>query len=407
MGVQAKIRCVVSAALILAAGVASAQTPTSWTRGADTFGLWTGINQWNLGAGPEPTATTEVLIGVNTFAVSAQMLAGTGVGSISGSAAGILFTNTTAKYLRGQVPTNANANNHRLRLASSGITVSSTSGATGNVLLGVFVGNNPTWTPASPVGTFTFDVNDAQTFKNDSASILQFGQSNATANVFIRPGVDSTVGTHALTLSGTGTGLLDLYAVLQDQPADATKIRSLVVNRANAAAGAVRLFANNTYTGPTTITAGTLLINGTNSGGGATTVGSGGVLGGIGSLAGAVTFDAGSKFLFNSAAPLTIPGSASFTDPSSFGIDDLVGLDSTVSLGTYPLLSGSVNTTGLANLGVENAASLGAGKWAYFQAGSLDVVVSAVPEPAALGLGGAGLLALATVSRRLRRCGRG
>jgi len=98
-----------------------------------------------------------------------------------------------------------------------------------------------------------------------------------------------------------------------------------------------------------------------------------------------------------------VTGSVSFTDPSSFGIDDVVGLDSSVSLGTYTLLAGSVNTTGLANLGDANAASLGGGKWAYFQAGSLQVVVSAVPEPAAAAVGVAGAIAIATVGRRMVR----
>ncbi|MFM7206007.1 MAG: autotransporter-associated beta strand repeat-containing protein [Planctomycetaceae bacterium] len=341
-------------------------------------------------------------MGVNTFTVAAQLLTTTGVANMSGSAAGIVFTNTTAKYMRGQPGNNTNPNNHRLRIASSGITVTSTSGATGNVLLGLFVNNS--FAPVTPVGTFTFDVNNAQTFRNESASILQFGQANASGNVFVQPGVDSTAGTHALTLSGTGTGFIDFYGVIQNQPADATKVRSLVVNRADAAAGAVRLFANNTYTGPTTITAGTLLVNGTTAGSGGTTVTSGGILGGVGSLGGAITFNSGSRFLFNASTPLTVAGSVSFTDPGSFGVDDIVGLDSSVNLGTYTLMAGTVNTAGLANLGVANAASLGAGKWAYFQQGSLQVVVSAVPEPAAGGLLGAtGLVVMAAVGRRLRR----
>lgn len=384
-------------------GTSAAQT--SWTNGANSFALWGNASSWNNGTGPVPSATTNVLVGVNTFTAAMAFRGDTLAGSLSGSAAGIVFTNTTAKYFRSGNGSNTNPNNHILRIASSGITLTSTSGSTGNVSLGVFVSN--AFAPTTPAGTFAFEVNDAQSFTNNSGSILQFGQSNWTTGVFIRPGVDSTAGTHALTFSGTGTGVIDVYAVLQDQPLDATKIRSLVVNRADAAAGAVRLFANSTYTGPTTITAGTLLINGTNSGGGATTVGSGGILGGIGRLAGAVTFDTGSRFLFNSAAPLTIPGSASFTDPSSFGVDDIVGLDSTVSLGTYPLLSGSVTTAGLANLGVANAASLGGGKWAYFEAGGLNVVVSAVPEPGALALCGAGFVAAATVWRRSRRRGPG
>ncbi|MFM7411900.1 MAG: hypothetical protein ACKO6E_01600, partial [Planctomycetota bacterium] len=117
MANQARVRGFVAVALVVSGGIASAQAPTSWTRGADSFGVWTGVNSWNLGAGPEPTATTEVLVGVNTFAASAQMLAGTGVGSVSGSAAGILFTNTTAKYLRGQPGNNTNSNSQRRRVA--------------------------------------------------------------------------------------------------------------------------------------------------------------------------------------------------------------------------------------------------------------------------------------------------
>jgi autotransporter-associated beta strand protein len=387
-------------AALAVADVSSAQSPTSWTRGASTFGAWPGTGSWNLSAGPEPDATTQVLVGVNTFTMAAGLNVTTGVGNVSGSAAGIVFTNTTAKYLRGQPGNNLNANDHRLRIASSGITLTSTSGATGNVALGLFINNS--FAPLAPVGTFTFDVNDAQTFTNDSASYLQLGQSNWTTGVFIRPGVDSTAGTHPLTFSGTGTGTFDIYGILQDQPADATKLRSLVVNRANPLAGAVRLFANNTYTGSTAITAGTLVINGTNSGGGATTVGGAGVIGGLGSLAGPVTFDVGSKLLFNAAGPLTASGSVTFVDPSAFGIDDVVGVDSTVPDGTYTLISGAVNTSGLANLGPANAFDLGAGKSAYFQPGGLQLVV--VPEPVVGSmLGVAGIVAAGSWRRWLSR----
>jgi len=401
MKVLIRTRVVAALMLSIAASSATAQSPTSWTNGASSFSNWGNVGTWNLGAGPVPSAGTEVLVGVNTFTAAMAFRSDTLRGNVSGSAAGILFTNTTAKYFRSGNGVNANPNNHTLRIATSGITLSSTSGATGNVSLGVYVSN--AFAPTTPAGTFAFEVNDAQTLTNTSASFLQMGQSNWTTGVFIRPGADSVAGTHALTFSGTGTGTFDIYAIVQDQPSDATKIRSLVVNRADAAAGAVSLYANNTYTGPTSITAGTLLVNGTTAGSGGTTVASGGILGGIGSLGGAITFDSGSRFLFNASTPLTVAGSVSFTDPGSFGVDDIVGLDSSVNLGTYTLMAGTVNTAGLANLGVANAASLGAGKWAYFQQGSLQVVVSAVPEPAAVGLGAAGLLVMATVGRRLRR----
>jgi|GEM_PF-2710081 len=391
----------VSAAVVAAlafTGVVHAQAPTSWTRGAATAGLWTTIGQWNLSAGPVPDATTQVLFGVNTFDVLAQLQT-TGAVGVSASAAGLTFTNTTSKIIRGQPNTNANANTHTFRLGSSGITIQDASLTTGTV---VFY-NAPTGNASSNVSTFVVEVNNAQSFVNNGGSPLQFGRPDGLAGTLIRPGADSTAGTHALTLSGTGAGAIDFYTVIQDQPSDATKIRSLVVNRTNTAAGPVRLFGTNTYTGTTTVSAGTLLVNGTNSGGGATSISSSGVLGGIGSLAGAIRFDSGSRLLLNASTPLTVSGSVSFTDPSSFGTDDIVGLDSTLATGTYPLLVGNVNTTGLANLGVENAASLSAGKWAYFQPSGLQLVVSSVPEPAAVTLVAAGVVVTAGWRRVARR----
>lgn len=384
--------------LFLSVGEVLAQTPTSWTRGVDTAGLWTNAGQWNLSAGPVPDATTPLLFGVNSFQVLAQMQT-TGATGVSGSAAGITFTNTTSKVIRGQPATNANANTHTLRLGSSGMVVQAASLTTGTVV----IYNAPTGNASSNASTFVVEVNNAQAFVNDSGSPLQFGRPDGLAGTLIRPGPDSSAGTHALTLSGTGGGGIDMYCVIQDQPADATKIRSLVVDRGDPGAGAVRLFGSNTYTGTTAVSAGTLLVNGTNSGGGTTRVGSGGTLGGTGSLAGAVLFESGSKLLFNATAPLTVTGSVTFADPSNFGIDDVAGLDSTVSLGTYTLLAGPVDTSGLANLGDANAASLGGGKWAYFQTGSLQVVVSAVPEPTVTAMMAAGGIAALAFRRRRQR----
>jgi len=158
------------------------------------------------------------------------------------------------------------------------------------------------------------------------------------------------------------------------------------------------------HVGGTNVSAGTLVVNGLVSGTAATAVALNAILGGTGSLAGAITFAAGSQFLFNAAGPLTVPGSVSFADASSFGIDDIVGLDSSVAQGTYSLLSGTVNTTGLANLGASNAYSLGNGKTAYFQSsGGLQAVV--VPEPATLSLLSG--VALASLLVRIRRSRRG
>jgi autotransporter-associated beta strand protein len=385
---------------VLIAGGSSALAQTSWTRGATSPGLWTTIGQWNLSAGPVPDATTTVLFGVNTFDVLAQLQT-TGATGVSASAAGITFTNTTSKVIRGQPGTNANANTHTLRLGSSGITVLDASLTTGTVV----IYNAPAGSATSNASTMVVEVNDAQTFTNNAASPLQFGRPDGLDATLIRPGADSIAGTHALTLAGTGAGPISFYAAIQDQPADATKIRSLVVNRTGVGTGAVQLFGVNTYSGPTDVSAGTLLINGTNSGGGTTTVGSGGIFGGIGSQAGPISFGSGGQFLFNSTAPLTVTGTVTFADPASFGIDDIVGLTSSVTDGSYTLMSGSVSdVASLQNFGAGAAADLGSGKSAYFQqvfGGGLQAVV--VPEPSTVAVVGIAFVLAASVRRLNRR----
>jgi fibronectin-binding autotransporter adhesin len=385
---------------VLIAGGSSASAQTSWTRGATDAGLWTTIGQWNLSAGPVPDATTAVLFGVNTFDVLAQ-LQRTGATGVSASAAGITFTNTTSKVIRGQPNTNTNASTHTLRLGSSGITVAEASLTTGTVV----IYNAPAGSATSNASTMVVEVNDAQTFTNNAASPLQFGRPDGLDATLIRPGADSIAGTHALTLAGTGAGPISFYAAIQDQPADATKIRSLVVNRTGVGTGAVQLFGVNTYSGPTDVSAGTLLINGTNSGGGTTTVGSGGIFGGIGSQAGPISFGSGGQFLFNSTAPLTVTGTVSFADPASFGIDDIVGLTSSVADGPYTLMSGSVSdVASLQNFGAGAAADLGSGKSAYFQqvfGGGLQAVV--VPEPSTVAVVGIAFVLAASVRRLNRR----
>jgi len=83
-----------------------------------------------------------------------------------------------------------------------------------------------------------------------------------------------------------------------------------------------------------------------------------------------------------------------------FGIDDLIGLDATTPLGSYTLIAGSVDLTSLDNVGSGNAFTLGDGRSAYFESGSL--VVTVVPEPTTLALAALGVAALA-VGRLCRR----
>jgi autotransporter-associated beta strand protein len=153
------------------------------------------------------------------------------------------------------------------------------------------------------------------------------------------------------------------------------------------------LSGNSTYTGATTVSAGTLLVSGA-LGNTAVTVGASATIGGTGLLGGSLTFD-GAAFLGISDLndPLAVTGSVSFG--SGFGIDNIVGIDwLAVDLGTYTLLTNTADFSlaGLDNFGLSNAYNVGGGRSAYFQNGSLQLVV--IPEPGAALLGGIGTLLL-------------
>ena len=154
--------------------------------------------------------------------------------------------------------------------------------------------------------------------------------------------------------------------------------------------GALTLDGTSSYTGATLVSAGTLLVNGA-LGNTAVTVSPSAIIGGSGSIGGNLHFEDGATLTVNLADPLAITGSVTF---ANFGFSNLVNFDvESVDEGTYTLLAGSgFNLANVQNVGPENAFVRGDGKLAYFQNGSLQVVV--IPEPSAVLLGSLGLLAL-------------
>ncbi|MGJ8644114.1 MAG: beta strand repeat-containing protein [Luteolibacter sp.] len=149
-----------------------------------------------------------------------------------------------------------------------------------------------------------------------------------------------------------------------------------------------------TFAGTTNAAGGSLIISGSSSST-AITVDSGAAIGGPGSTTGDLTVAAGGQFVFSLTDTLTVGGTVSLD--STFGVDDLVGLSSATSDGTYTLIDGTATSfagLGIENFGAGNAFDLGSGKSAYFEDGSLQLVVTSIPEPSTALLGALSLLAL-------------
>ncbi|MCB1133452.1 MAG: autotransporter-associated beta strand repeat-containing protein, partial [Verrucomicrobiae bacterium] len=156
--------------------------------------------------------------------------------------------------------------------------------------------------------------------------------------------------------------------------------------------GTLTLSGTNAYTGDTLVSAGTLLVTGA-LGNTAVTV-DGGTFGGTGVVGGSFSLDSGFFHVADLADPLDVTGTVTLF--SGFGVGDLLGLNwSEVTNGTYTLINGTLGTGvfgSLANNSLISAFDLGSGRSAYFQEGSLQLVV--VPEPGAALLGSLGVLAL-------------
>jgi len=167
----------------------------------------------------------------------------------------------------------------------------------------------------------------------------------------------------------------------------------------------VNLTGTNTYTGDTTVASeAALMINGSVT---SDVFVNGGRFGGDGFVDGDLTMLVGSQFVFTPGETLDVSGSVSFD--SSFSIaslSDLNGLAidwSSVLNGTYDLIGTTMSDfSNIGNFGLANAEDIGGGRSAYFQNGSLQLVV--VPEPSSAFLGTLAMLGFVGIHRRRYRC---
>ncbi|MFV0338035.1 MAG: FG-GAP repeat protein [Chthoniobacterales bacterium] len=106
------------------------------------------------------------------------------------------------------------------------------------------------------------------------------------------------------------------------------------------------------------------------------------MIGGDGAIIGDLNILSGGKFLFDINKTLSVTGSVSLT--STFGIDDLIGMNSSVAEGIYDLIDLTMtdfSSLGIQNWGINNARYLGGNKIAYFQNGLQVIVTTGIPEP--------------------------
>ena len=218
------------------------------------------------------------------------------------------------------------------------------------------------------VGTGTITCGNANS--NQSVGLTYLGSGETTDRALaMNAGVSA--GATALTLDQSGTGLLKFSSamvytgptgaralVLQGSTAGTGELGGVLANPSGAGflsltksgSGTWTLSAPNTYSGTTTVSAGTLLINGAQSGTGLVTVASGATLGGSGSIAAAVTFSTGAKAVFTvTRDPLTQANTTPLTLAGVVTCNSTVvhlNLPANLPSGTYTLATSSATPTG-------------------------------------------------------------
>lgn len=340
---------------------------------------------------------------------------------------------------------NLNANNRTLNFGTSGGNFATITNSTSSAL--TITNNASSGNSAVSLGQIVSDGTSGGTMsvvQSSTTGALMLGAANTytgttKANVgTLQLSHLSAIQYSALDTTGSGTvtanagvgnyvfgGLIsgrDLASVVTGTPTNVTTLTlnpqsgsvtynnaigdlSTGMNLTKTGNGTQVLSGTSTYTGDTLVSAGTLLVNGSlSSSTNDVSVTGTATIGGSGSIAGALSFAPDSFFDVFLSQPLAVSGTVTFG--SGFGIDNLKGIDwDAVALGDHTILASGqdFSSAGLDNWGIANAVTVGSlGRTAYFDNGSLKVVVTAVPEPGTALLCGLGLLTLLAVRRRRR-----
>jgi outer membrane autotransporter protein len=197
---------------------------------------------------------------------------------------------------------------------SGGGAVSNTVGRIGDLTgshgMVTVTGNGSTWTNSAGLtigngGTGTLVVSNGGTVTSGTVLVAaqagSIGSLNIGAAVGDAPIAPGTLSTPAVQF-GAGAGALNFNHTATDY-VFAPQIAG--GGSVNVLSGTTSLTAANTYTGPTTVDGGALIVNGSIASSSLTTVNPGGTLGGTGTVSGAVQINTGGILAPGSGAPGT------------------------------------------------------------------------------------------------------
>jgi len=257
--------------------------------------------------------------GATTIQGAAMVTAQNGITTRSGNS----YTGTSAITFASTLSVSQLAN------AGSSSTLGSSSAAAANLVIDRGVLRHTGASSSSTDRLFTIGAGGA-TLESTGAGAATFG-SGGGANLL------SGTGARTLTLGGAGTG----KNTVASQLTNGTDAVNDVLAVTKADAGTWVLSGGNTYTGSTTISAGTLLINGNQSlATGAVSVASGATLGGNGTVGGLTTLASGAT-LSPGASPgnLTFSQSLSFTSGANYNWQMLSGTGTAGATNAWDLVT--------------------------------------------------------------------
>jgi len=297
----------------------------------------------------------------------------------------------------------------------------------GSVSSYIMMGQNGGLGTLSYVGSST-SSNRTLRIYNDSAG--NSGGTISVANAGQTLTLSGSLGFHfggtytsRLFLAGAGNGVLQ------------SSVMATPMSLTKSGTGTWTISGSNLYSGTTTVTAGTLLINGNNGGatGAVTVTGAGAILGGSGTIGGATTLAANTKLSAGASSGTT--GTLTFANGLDLSVASnnssayLFDLGAVGSSDKITLTSGtlSIGTLDAADFSFTAKAGFGTGTYVLFDAASAisgsigaasvsfgggitgtlsmdninnDILLTVVPEPSACLLAGLGFATILWTARR-------